>query len=208
MEKTRVLIVDDQKISRQLFENYVRSSSRYELVKSIDSAGMVDIYLAKYPVDLIIMDIVMADGISGLDACEYVKNNYPDIKLIAVTSMPEARFIERAKQLGVESFWYKEASREPLLEIMRRTMDGESVYPQSAPVEKIGLTDSTELSAAEMAVLRELTTGAENTEIAQRLKISVNTVKSHIQHMLDKTGFSNRTELAIEARVKGIVVPL
>lgn len=208
MEKTRVLIVDDQKISRQLFENYVRSSSRYELVKSIDSAGMVDIYLAKYPVDLIIMDIVMADGISGLDACEYVKNNYPDIKLIAVTSMPEARFIERAKQLGVESFWYKEASREPLLEIMRRTMDGESVYPQSAPVEKIGLTDSAELSAAEMAVLRELTTGAENTEIAQRLKISVNTVKSHIQHMLDKTGFSNRTELAIEARVKGIVVPL
>jgi len=208
MEKTRVLIVDDQKISRQLFENYVRSSSRYELVKSIDSAGMVDIYLAKYPVDLIIMDIVMADGISGLDACEYVKNNYPDIKLIAVTSMPEARFIERAKQLGVESFWYKEASREPLLEIMRRTMDGESVYPQSAPVEKIGMTDSTELSAAEMAVLRELTTGAENTEIAQRLKISVNTVKSHIQHMLDKTGFSNRTELAIEARVKGIVVPL
>ncbi len=208
MEKTRVLIVDDQKISRQLFENYVRSSSRYELVKSIDSAGMVDIYLAKYPVDLIIMDIVMADGISGLDACEYVKNNYPDIKLIAVTSMPEARFIERAKQLGVESFWYKEASREPVLEIMRRTMDGESVYPQSAPVEKIGMTDSTELSAAEMAVLRELTTGAENTEIAQRLKISVNTVKSHIQHMLDKTGFSNRTELAIEARVKGIVVPL
>ena len=208
MEKTRVLIVDDQKISRQLFENYVRSSSRYELVKSIDSAGMVDIYLAKYPVDLMIMDIVMADGISGLDACEYVKNNYPDIKLIAVTSMPEARFIERAKQLGVESFWYKEASREPLLEIMRRTMDGESVYPQSAPVEKIGLTDSAELSAAEMAVLRELTTGAENTEIAQRLKISVNTVKSHIQHMLDKTGFSNRTELAIEARVKGIVVPL
>ncbi len=208
MEKTRVLIVDDQKISRQLFENYVRSSSRYELVKSIDSAGMVDIYLAKYPVDLIIMDIVMADGISGLDACEYVKNNYPDIKLIAVTSMPEARFIERAKQLGVESFWYKEASREPLLEIMRRTMDGENVYPQSAPVEKIGLTDSAELSAAEMAVLRELTTGAENTEIAQRLKISVNTVKSHIQHMLDKTGFSNRTELAIEARVKGIVVPL
>lgn len=208
MEKTRVLIVDDQKISRQLFENYVRSSSRYELVKSIDSAKMVDIYLAKYPVDLIIMDIVMADGISGLDACEYVKNNYPDIKLIAVTSMPEARFIERAKRLGVESFWYKEASREPLLEIMRRTMDGESVYPHSAPVEKIGMTDSTELSAAEMAVLRELTTGAENTEIAQRLKISVNTVKSHIQHMLDKTGFSNRTELAIEARVKGIVVPL
>lgn len=208
MKTTRVLIVDDQKISRQLFENFVRSSDKYELIRSIDSAKMVDIYMARYSVDLIIMDIVMGDGSNGLDACEYVKNNYPDVKLIAVTSMAEASFIERSKAIGVESFWYKEASREPLLDIMERTIAGESVYPDSAPVIKIGLTDSSDFSNAEMAVLRELTTGAENTEIAARLQISVNTVKSHIRHMLDKTGFQNRTELAIEARLKGIVVPL
>ena len=194
MKKTRALIVDDQKISRQLFENFVRSSDKYELIRSIDTAKMVDIYMARYSVDLIIMDIVMGDGSNGLDACEYVKNNYPDVKLIAA--------------IGVESFWYKEASREPLLDIMERTIAGESVYPDSAPVIKIGLTDSSDFSNAEMAVLRELTTGAENTEIAARLQISVNTVKSHIRHMLDKTGFQNRTELAIEARLKGIVVPL
>ncbi len=203
----KVLVVDDQKISRLLFENFIKSSEDFELVKSIESAGMVDIYLAKYKVDLIIMDVVMSDGTNGLDACEYVKQRYPDIKVIVVTSMPEASFLERARKLGVESFWYKEVSQEPLLDIMRRTIEGESIYPDEAPAERIGNILSTELSDAEMAVLRELTTGAGNQEIADRLFISANTVKSHIQHMLIKTGFANRTELAIEARVKGIAIP-
>lgn len=207
MEKVKVLIVDDQKISRQLFENFVKNSKDYELVRSIESAKLVDVYLAKFEIDLIIMDIVMADGAGGLDACEYVKENYPEIKIIAVTSMPEARFIERAKEIGVESFWYKEISKEPLLDIMNRTMAGESIYPGAAPAVMLGNIDYTSLSESEMAVLRELATGASNPEIAERLELSVNTVKTHIQHILNKTGLGNRTELAIEVRVKGIVIP-
>ena len=207
MEKVKVLIVDDQKISRQLFENFVKNSKDYELVRSIESAKLVDVYLAKFEIDLIIMDIVMADGAGGLDACEYVKENYPGIKIIAVTSMPEARFIERAKEIGVESFWYKEISKEPLLDIMNRTMAGESIYPGAAPAVMLGNIDYTSLSESEMAVLRELATGASNPEIAEKLELSVNTVKTHIQHILNKTGLNNRTELAIEVRVKGIVIP-
>ena len=207
MEKVKVLIVDDQKISRQLFENFVKNSKDYELVRSIESAKLVDVYLAKFEIDLIIMDIVMADGAGGLDACEYVKENYPEIKIIAVTSMPEARFIERAKEIGVESFWYKEISKEPLLDIMNRTMAGESIYPGAAPAVMLGNIDYTSLSESEMAVLRELATGASNPEIAEKLELSVNTVKTHIQHILNKTGLGNRTELAIEVRVKGIVIP-
>ena len=207
MEKVKVLIVDDQKISRQLFENFVKNSKDYELVRSIESAKLVDVYLAKFEIDLIIMDIVMADGAGGLDACEYVKENYPEIKIIAVTSMPEARFIERAKEIGVESFWYKEISKEPLLDIINRTMAGESIYPGAAPAVMLGNIDYTSLSESEMAVLRELATGASNPEIAEKLELSVNTVKTHIQHILNKTGLGNRTELAIEVSVKGIVIP-
>ena len=207
MKKTRVLIVDDQKISRQFFEMSIKNSDAYILVKAIDSASLVDIYLAKYEVDLIIMDIVMADGFSGLDACEYVKNNYPEIKLVVVTSMPETRFMERAKEIGVDSFWYKEVSREPLLDVLKRTIDGERVYPEDVPDVMIGRIGSSEFSVSELKVLRELATGAGNAEIAEKLELTVNTVKTHILHMLAKTGFANRTELAIEARIKGIVVP-
>lgn len=207
MEKYNVLIVDDQSVSRQLFASFIEKSDKYELVKAVSSADMVDIYLARYKVDLIIMDVVMAEGINGLAASEYVKKRYPAVKILMVTSMPEVSYIERAREIGIESFWYKEDESGPFLAIMDRTMAGDNVYPDSTPSIALGEIMSSELSTAELTVLRELTTGAGNAEIAEKLNVSVNTVRTHIQHMLEKTGFTNRTELAIEARVRGIVIP-
>lgn len=201
----RVMIVDDQSIARKLFESVIEGSDKFELAKSVESASMVDVYLARYSVDLLLLDIVMPDGAGGLAAAEYVKSHYPSVKVILATSMPEVSFLDRAREIGVESFWYKEAG-ESLLDVMERTMAGERVFPDAVPPQKLGQTLSTELSAAELAVLRELTTGAGNQEIGERLNISVNTVKSHIQHMLEKTGYANRTELAIQARVLGVVI--
>ena len=200
------MIVDDQNISRQLFESIVVNSKDFELVRSLDSAKMADVYCAKFDIDLVIMDVVMNDGSNGLDAAERIKKNYPSIKVILVTSMPEVSYIARAKAAGVDSFWYKEVEDAPLLEVMIRTMDGENVYPEETPVQKLGLANSRSLTEMELNVLRELTTGAGNQDIADLLGVSVNTVRTHIQHMLDKTGFSNRTELAIEARIAGIVI--
>ena len=205
-KKYRVIIVDDQSISRQLFESFIQSADDFELVYSLDTAKVADTYCARGGIDLIIMDVVMADGTSGLDAAARIKRSYPGIKIVIVTSMPEVSYIERARGIGVESFWYKEVEGEPLLSVLRRTMNGEHVYPETTPVLELGYIKRTELTEMELMVLRELTTGAGNQEIADRLMVSVNTIRTHIQHMLDKTGFSNRTELAIEARVRGIVI--
>lgn len=205
--KYRVMIVDDQNISRQLFEGFVKSSENYELAFSLDTARVADTYCARYGVDLVIMDVVMQDGSNGLDMAGIIKKSYPNVKVIVVTSMPEVSYIEKAKELGVDSFWYKEVTKDPLLSVMDRTMAGEHVFPDQTPAIRLGEIDSKDLTEAEIDVLRELTTGAGNQEIADKLCISVNTVRSHIQHMLDKTGFANRTELAIEARIRGIVIP-
>ncbi len=205
-DKYRVMIVDDQNISRQLFESFIREAEDFELAYSLDTAKVADAYCARGGIDIIIMDVVMADGTSGLDAATRIKKSYPNIKIVIVTSMPEVSYIERAKAIGVESFWYKEVESEPLLSVIRRTMNGERIYPEKTPVIELGMIKSTELTEMELMVLRELTTGAGNQEIADRLIVSVNTIRTHIQHMLDKTGFANRTELAIEARVRGIVI--
>ena len=202
----KVLIVEDQKMPRQLFETYVTNSDNYELVYSLNSAEVADTYCAKFDVDLVIMDVVMNDGSNGLDAAVRIKSANPEIKVLIVTSMPEVSYLDRARRIGVDSFWYKEIEGEPLLEVMDRTMAGEHVYPDSTPTLKVGDAISSEFTKAELMVLRELTTGAGNKEIADRLHISVNTVRGHIQHMLDKTGFDNRTELAIQARLTGIVI--
>ena len=200
------MIVDDQSISRHLFEMYVNNSPKYELVFSLSSASAADVYILRHQVDLILMDILMNDGSNGLEAAEKIKKLRPDIKIIAVTSMPEYSWLEKAKSIGIESFWYKEADEQTILEVMDRTVAGESVYPDSSPRVKLGLADSSELTDRELEILRIVTTGATNQQVAEQLGISENTVKSHVRSMLDKTGFRSRTELAIKARVLGIAI--
>ena len=201
-----VLIADDQSMARQLFEMFVKSSEKYRLVHSLESASVAHIYCSRFPIDLVLMDGVMADGGSGLEAAKRIKKVSPKTKIIIVTSMPEVSYIKRAREIGVESFWYKEASREPILSVMDRTMAGESVYPDSAPVLTLGNAKSVEFTPKELEVLREMTMGLTNSAIAEKLFIDVTTVKSHVTHMLQKTGFQNRTALAIQARVSGLVI--
>lgn len=201
-----VMIVDDQLMSRRLFELYVRSSPDYELVRSIDSAIAADIYCKSDKIDLILMDVAMAEGIDGLEAAARVKQSSPETKIIIVTSMPEVSYLRRAREIGVESFWYKELSREPILQIMDRTMAGESVYPDAPPTVILGRAISSDLTDRELDVLREMTTGSSNAEIAAKLGISAITVRNHIQNLMAKTGYRSRTALAVNARVTGLVI--
>ena len=92
------------------------------------------------------------------------------------------------------------------MEVLRRTLEGESLYPDSTPRLKLGNTFSSELTDRELEVLRELTAGEPDAVIAERLHMSVRTVKAHIQSMRDKTGFRNRTELAVRAIESGLVM--
>lgn len=208
MKKKKVMIVDDHFISRELFEMYIKASEEYEVIYSIESAAFADVFVMRNKIDLVLMDILMNDGSNGLDAAVKIKKNSPGTKIIAVTSMPEHSWIEEAKKIGIESFWYKETSKEKILDVMNRTMEGESVYPEQTPEVRLGNALSTEFTRRELEVLRYMTTGVSNSSIAQKLGISENTVKNHIRHMMEKTGCKNRTELAIKARVSGIVISM
>lgn len=202
----KVMIVDDQAISRHFFELTVRGADRYEVVFSVSSAFAADVYLLKKKVDLVLMDILMNDGSNGLDAAATLKKTDPDVKIVAVTSMPEYSWMARAREIGIESFWYKEMDNVSILDVMDRTVAGESVYPEFAPPARLGSACRADFTSRELEVLRELTTGKSNPEIAKTLGISENTVKAHVRALLQKTGLSSRTELAIEARVVGLAL--
>lgn len=202
----KIMIVDDQFVSREMFKLYISQCPDYEVVYCVDTAMFADTYVLNAKLDLVIMDILMKDGSNGLDAAEKIKKLKPELKIITVTSMPEVSWMDRAKKIGIESFWYKEVSEETILEIIERTLKGESIYPIKTPEVKLGITKSTDLTPREIQVLRLLTTGVENDAIADSLGISLNTVKTHIQHLLDKTGFTSRTQLAIQARITGFVI--
>lgn len=202
----KLMIVDDQFVSRELFRLILDKSPDYEVVYSVDTAMFADTYVLNGDLDLAIMDILMQDGSNGLDAAEKIKKLRPEIKIVAVTSMPEVSWMDRAKAIGIDSFWYKEASEASILEVIGRTLAGESIYPKQTPVIQLGLAKSTEFTPREIQVLRLLTTGAGNDEIASKLEISLNTVKTHVMHLMDKTGFTSRTQLAIQARITGFVI--
>ena len=203
----RVLIVDDQQIPRQLFENTVVSSARYTLTAALDSAALADAWCAGGLVDLIIMDVVMDDGPTGLEAARRIKHSYPQVKVIVVTSLPDALFLARARSFGVDSFWYKELQSAPLLEVMDRTMAGERVWPEHPPRKQLGLADSSEFTDREMEVLRLLSKGLTDREICEQLHLSFNTVRYHVDNLMLKTGQSSRTGLAVLAVMSGVIFP-
>ena len=202
----KVLIVEDQDIPRELFKIYIDSCDKFEHVLSISNASAALSVCQNNKVDLILMDVMTDLDHSGLDAAEEIKRLFPEIKIIIVTSMPEYSWLSRARKIGVDSFWYKDGQKNGILDVMERTMAGERIYPDETPLVKIGNATNHDFTERELDVLKELTTGDSNSEIAERLFISVATVKSHIQHLMEKTGFKTRTELVSEARGLGIVI--
>ena len=202
----QVLIVEDQEMPRQLFEIFVKSDSRFSHVASISNAELAIDFCRHGRIDLILMDVMTELGSSGLDAAEAIKKEFPETRIIIVTSMPEASWLKRAREIGVDSFWYKEAQKEPILAVMERTMAGERIYPDEPPLVRIGCASNHDFSQRELEILRELIAGDSNTEIGKRLGISASTVKYHVQNMLEKTGMHTRTELAAVARSLGIAI--
>ena len=202
----RVVIGEDFKMVREVFEKAVEGAEGYTLSASFPTAVDVLEYCKKHTVDLVLLDVLITGSMNGLDAAAKIKEVSPATKIIIVTSMPEVSYMKRARDIGVESFWHKEVQEQTILDIMDMTMQGQSVYPGSVPNVRMGNTLSTEFTSREMEVLRELVGGSSNKDIAERLGIELVTVKMHISNMLCKTGFRSRLELAVKARHYGIVI--
>ena len=204
--KYQVMVVEDQKMPKDLFVHMISESEKYEVALTLENASIADVALLKYDIDLILMDVITENGANGLVASEKIKKSYPDIKIIIVTSMPEFSYLERAKNIGIEGFWYKEGTEESILSVMDRVMNGEIVYPDKTQKVTVGLATNEEFTYRELEILRLMTGGYSNVEIAQRLKVSPGVIKNHVANMLVKTGFRSRTQLAVRARETGLVI--
>lgn len=202
-----VLIVEDSRVSREAFERKLCTSPDYHVVASIENAANAEIACMTNRIDLILMDVCTADDESGIRAAGKIKKNYPEVKIIMMTSMPEYSFLQKTKESGCDSFWYKEYGETSLLEICARTMKGEFVWPDESPVVMIGLARSDEFTERELAVIRELAQGSRYEDITEALHISMNTVKYHVKNILLKTGFKTTLQLVAEVVEKRLILP-
>ena len=206
MDKYKVLIVDDDPFARQLLGMFISQSENYEFVGTLISAALAEASVANRKVDLILMDVCTAMNANGIDAAEAIKKKYPDIKIIVITSQPEYSYITRARAVGVDSFWYKTVVQEEFLTLLDRTMAGERIFPDTTPTLSIGAALSVEFTESELKVLRLVVAGERDQDIAEELGVSINTVRTHLRVMMDKTGIRNRTALAVRVRDAGFVI--
>ena len=202
----KILIVEDQMLARKYLCSCIEKSTECEVASALTRADAALQRCGEGHIDLVVMDICTENDSDGLDAAEAIKKYYPRIKIVMVTSMLEGRFLDRARKIGADSFWYKEPSEEKIMSVINRTMEGERVYPDSPAKQKIGNCFSTEFTKQELSILRELTAGDTDEEIGKNLHLSVWTVRKYIKQMLEKTGFKSRTQLAVVARESGIVI--
>ena len=202
-----ILIVEDQALARMYLCACVEKCADCRVVGTLTRADVALRRCGDGHIDLILMDICTENDSDGLAAAESIKRAYPHIRIVMVTSMLEGRFLARARKIGADSFWYKDSPSGDLVSVIEGTLSGKRFWPDSVPTVRLGNTLSCELSDREMETLRLLCEGKTNAEIAVKLNVAESSVRTYINRMLEKTGYTNRNRLMIAAVGKRMVVP-
>lgn len=203
-----VMIVEDQKMIRSILEGYIDKSADFLLAASIEGAELAYEICETKKIHLILMDVQTAHRENGLAAVKKIKEAYPEIRIVVVTSLVDAGILDQAKCAGADSLWYKDTDEAMLMQIIDRTMAGEHIFPDAPPVVEIGTAKSTEFTKMEMRVLRCLVRGMTYPQIAEKLNMGVVTVKYHVANMLGKTNLKNKLQLAVAVSDAKFVVDL
>ncbi len=213
----RVLLVDDQALFREGLETLL---SVHKDIQVVGQAGngqeAVDIALNLHP-DVILMDMQMP-VLNGVGATRRVKKSLPECRVIALTTFDDKETVFEVLRAGAVGYLLKDVGSAQLAESIRRTARGESILDPSVAakvvaefsrVSSLETATSSEvpiepLSEREIEVLRLVTVGLSNREIAEKLIISRGTAKTHIHNLCGKLGVHNRTEAAMRARELGL----
>ncbi len=208
-----VLLVDDHEVVRSGVSAFLASQPDFEVVGEAKS-GVEAVELAlKHVPDVVLMDLVMAK-MDGVEATRQVKNVSPRTKIVVLTSYHQDEYIFPALQAGAISYILKDVKMDELADALRRASQGEAtLHPRVASrviqelhgANRKELNPYTDLTDREMEVLKLIAKGMSNSEIAEELVISVNTVKGHVSNILSKLHLADRTQAAVYAWQQGIV---
>ena len=201
-----IIVIDDHKMLREMIAETLSTRGFNVVATSGDAKNSVSL-CEKFKPDLILMDICTENNSSGLAYSKIIKENFPSVKIILMTGVPDLTFIDKAKANNVDSFIYKNISSNSLITTIQNTIDGYSLYPNSNSP-KSNISDVLkDLTDTELSGLTEYCKTLDRNEVVKRLGISVRTLKSHISSIYGKTGYDNLAKLAIYCVGNGLIVP-
>ncbi len=204
----RVLLVDDHEMVRRGLGVFLGAFDDLELVgEAANGAEAVQMCGALQP-DVILMDLMMPE-MNGVEATKAIVKQYPQTRVVAMTSFEEEDLVQAALQSGALGFMLKNASIDELAGAIRNAYAGKPTLSPEATQALISAATRPpevgfDLTRRELDVLQQLVEGLSNPEIAQTLSISRSTVKTHVSNILDKLGVANRVDavrLAIENKL-------
>lgn len=203
----RVMIVDDHSMVRSGLETFIQVMPDLEFVGEAKNGKRALQQCDQVKPDVILMDLVMPK-MNGVEATLAIRQKYPEIQVIALTSFHEEDQVKDALRAGAISYLLKDVSMNELAAAIRAAYDGRPTLAPEATQALIqaanqGPKPGHDLTSREQEVLVLIVEGLNNPKIGVRLNISVTTVRSHVSNIFSKLGVSNRSEaIALALRNK------
>lgn len=207
----RVLIADDHEVVRTGLVSLF-AGTEVEIVSQVASGEEAVKTALQLKPDVVMLDVRMG-GSDGLTALARLKQERPEMPVLMLSSYDNPTYVARAVALGASGYVLKGGTRDELLAAVRRAAAGQDAWTRNElrrvtaalATPRLGSDVEVPLTQRESEVLRQMALGLTNKEIAQSLKISYETVKEHVQHILRKIGVTDRTQAAVWAVRKGLV---
>jgi NarL family two-component system response regulator LiaR len=207
--RIRVLVVDDHAVVRSGLAAFLLVSNDLELVGEAASGEEAIRLCAQVQPDVVVMDLVMP-GMDGATAIRAIRQGYPQVQVIALTSFREEELVQAAVQAGAIGYLLKNVAGVELAEAIRAAYTGRPTLALEAAYALIHTsthspTPSHDLTDREREVLALMVKGLNNSEIAQRLVVSRSTVKFHVSNILAKLEVAGRVEAVTLAMQRHLV---
>ena len=208
--RIRVLIVDDHEMVREGLMSMLRSEPDFEVVGQTGHGEEVAELVESSKPDVVLLDARLPD-ISGVEVCRRLTRTHPGVAVIILTTYTDIELVEECLQAGARGYVVKDVEKFSLKESIRAVSRGQAVLaPQVAGqiIDRMKNRQPEEkrpagLNASQVAILRLISRGHSNREIAADVHLSENTVKTHVQEIFRKLGVRNRVEAAILAGKSG-----
>jgi NarL family two-component system response regulator LiaR len=205
----KVMIVDDHPVVRDGLKNMLLAFDDLELAGQAESGRVALAFCHQNTPDVILMDIMMPD-VDGIQATRAILDQYPQVKILILTSYPKDDLVQEALESGAIGYLLKNASIDSLANAIRSAYSGQ---PTLAPevtkalmrIKTGPLKLGSDLSKREQEVLALIVEGLSNDEIAERLVISPATARHHVSACIEKLNASNRAQAAALAIKLGLV---
>jgi NarL family two-component system response regulator LiaR len=206
--KIRVMIVDDHAMVRSGLGAFLSVIPDLELVGEAESGDLAVVRCGYLHPDVILMDLMMP-GTDGVTATRLIREQYPKTQVIALTSFQEDELVQNAMRSGAIGYLMKNVSAQELAAAIRAAKSGKMTLSPEAALALVHatrqVTETEVLTEREMDVLRLMVDGLNNAEIAEKLVVSLSTVKYHISNILMKLGVENRVAAVTTAMQKKLV---